>query len=106
MLLRLKLQTDYTIYPAFSSKSCDQRCARRLRFIPARFAFRPFQPELFQWTLTDVNDGVSFGRIALQYPQGKADQQQLHLGNSARRLIQALSALYIVQMEHPNKREG
>lgn len=35
-------------------------------------------------------DGVRFGRIALQYPEGKADQQQLHLGISARRLIQAL----------------
>lgn len=41
-------------------------------------------------TLTDVYDGVRFGRIALQYPQGKADQQQVHLGISARRLIQAL----------------
>ncbi len=44
----------------------------------------------FNRTLTDMYDGVRFGRIALQYPQGKADQQQLHLGISARRLIQAL----------------
>lgn len=43
----------------------------------------------FPRTLTDMYDGVRFSRIALQYPQGKADQQQLHLGISARRLIQA-----------------
>lgn len=45
---------------------------------------------LFERTLTDVYDGVRFGQIALQYPQGKANQQQLHLRISAKRLIQAL----------------
>lgn len=43
--------------------------------------------------LTNVNDGVRSGRIALQYPQGKADQQQLHLRLLAKQLIQAFSAV-------------
>lgn len=67
---------------------------RWLSFIPSTLClFTPVLTTncmLFYRTLTDVYDGVRFGRIALQYPQGKADQQQLHLGISARRLIQAL----------------
>ena len=40
-----------------------------------------------------MNDGVRSGRIALQYPQGKAYQQQLHLRVSVKQLIQAFSAI-------------
>lgn len=40
--------------------------------------------------LTDMYDWIRFGRIALQNPQGKADQQRLHLWIAGRRLIQAL----------------
>lgn len=93
VLLKLRMRADLAIYPALSSKSCNQRCVRQLSFILARFAFytcpTPKRASFYR-TLTDVYDGVRSGRIALQYPQGKADQQQLHLGISARRLIQAL----------------
>lgn len=56
-------------------------------------------------SLTDVYDGVRSGWIVLQYPQGKADQQQLHLGISAKQLIHALLGRPTIQMEHHKKQK-
>lgn len=93
VLLKLGMQADLTIYPALSSKPCNQRsvCAGWALSSHALLSHlsNPNRMSCYR-TLTDVYDGVRFGRIALQYPQGKADQQQVHLGISARRLIQAL----------------
>lgn len=85
----------HSIYPALSPTSCDLGSISWLTFIPAPLYTWPTQTcfifsFVFCRTLTDMYDWVRFGRIALQYPQGKADQQQLHLGILVRRLIQAL----------------
>lgn len=67
VLLKLGMRADLTIYPALSSKSCNQRCVRQLSFILARFAFYTCPtPKCasFYRTLTDVYDGVRSGRIA------------------------------------------